>query len=404
MKHPKHIAIVGAGPCGLMAAEILAKAGMQVTVYDRMPTPARKLLIAGRGGLNLTHSEPLDIFLSRYGTAAEWLTPFIHAFPPDALREWCKGLGQETFVGSSGRVFPKDMKAVKLLRAWLARLGQLGVAYASRHRWNGWDGDQLQFTRDKKETVTVKADATLLALGGASWPRLGSDGSWTKFFPSDDIAPLRPSNCGFHAAWSPHFSERFAGQPLKPVTVTHSGQSQQGEALITTQGIEGGIIYALSARLRETIEAEGNARLTLDVRPTMTLEALTRKLQAPRSNKSLSNHLRGVGLSPLIIGLLRETLPADQLSKASPSDLAATLKALPITLTAPTDIASAISSAGGIKQNALTADFMLRNRPGVFAAGEMLDWEAPTGGYLLQACFSTGVAAANGILHYFEKQ
>lgn len=395
------IAIIGAGPTGLMAAEQLAESH-QVTVYDRMPSPARKFLIAGRGGLNLTHSEPMETFLERYGAASRWLAPSLHAFPPEALRAWCEGLGEETFVGSSGRVFPRRMKAVTLLRAWLQRLEQQGVQYAPRHRWVGWQGSALKFMNGAQEEVLVRPDATLLALGGGSWPRLGSDGAWAGIMAAEHVAmaPLRPSNCGFLTRWSPHFSTRFAGQPLKPVRLSHAGQSRQGEAMITAQGIEGGAVYAVSAAVRETIAAEGKAVLELDLRPTMPLEGLLRKLETPRANKSLSTYLGKMGFSPLAIGLLRELTPPEQLAAMDSAKLAKRLKHLPLTLTGTAGMARAISSAGGIARHAVDQDFMLHLKPGVFAAGEMLDWEAPTGGYLLQACFSTAVAAARGIERY----
>ncbi len=397
----KQIAILGAGPSGLMAAELLAQAGHAVTVYDRMPSPGRKLLIAGRGGLNLTHSEPLDAFIARYGAAAEWLAPSIHAYPPEALRAWCEGLGQETFVGSSGRVFPKSMKAVQLLRAWLQRLEALGVEYRPRHRWMGWDADDaLRFLDAAGNEVTVAADATLLALGGASWPRLGSDGAWTHIFAQEGmrVAPLRPSNGGFVVPWSEHFSSRFAGMPLKPVALSHGDASKQGEAMVTAQGIEGGAVYALSAGLREAIDAEGSATLMVDLRPNMTQAALLQKFNnAPRASKSLSTWLGKMGFAPVAIGLLRETTPPDMLAAMGATALAARLKALPMTLTATTGIARAISSAGGIRREELTPDFMLHQKPGTFAVGEMLDWEAPTGGYLLQACYSTAVVAARAM-------
>jgi len=402
----KNIAIIGAGPCGLMAAEMLATAGHLVTIYDRMPSPARKFLMAGRGGLNLTHSEPLEKFIARYGAAAKWLAPSIHNFPPDALRAWCHGLGQESFVGSSGRVFPRSMKAAPLLRAWLRRLENLGVRYVPRHTWHGWKDSALHFSNDKNEAVLVSPDATLLALGGASWPRLGSDGKWTDILSAQGIkiAPLIPSNCGFIVEWSDYFKGHFAGMPLKPVLLTHNGVAKQGEVMITEQGIEGGLIYAFSASLRDEIAMRGSATILLDLRPSMTLEALTKKLQAPRANKSLSTFLRGVGFSPLAIALLHESAPNEKLAQLSANELAIKLKYLPVTLIAPTAIERAISSAGGIVQDELTADFMLRAKAGVFAAGEMLDWEAPTGGYLLQACFSTAVSAARGIMRYLEAQ
>jgi uncharacterized flavoprotein (TIGR03862 family) len=404
MSTPSHIAIIGAGPAALIAAEIMADAGQRVTIYDRMPSPGRKLLIAGRGGLNITHSEPLEKFLTRYGSAMDWLAPSIGAFPPDALRNWAENLGQETFVGSSGRIFPKSMKAVQLLRAWLQRLDKLGVQYQPRHRWTGWNGNALQFTTPQGDT-TVSADATLLALGGASWPRLGSDGSWADILTAQGVslAPLRPANMGFLVNWSPYM-EKFAGEPLKPIAVTHDGLTQQGEAMITATGIEGGVIYALSARLREAIVQHGSTTITLDLRPGMTVEALSKKLQdAPRASKSLSTYLKRHGFSSLAINLLRETTTPEQLNVMHPAALAARFKALPLTLTGTAGIARAISTAGGITQDAVDAHFMLKAKPGIFAAGEMLDWEAPTGGYLLQACFSTGVAAAHGMLAYLQK-
>ncbi len=404
MKKNKNIAIIGAGPAGLMAAEILATAGHVVTVYDRMPSVGRKLLMAGRGGLNLTHSEPLEPFISRYGEAANWLEPHIQAFSPEALRAWCEGLGQETFIGSSGRVFPRSMKAAPLLRAWLARLNTLGVQFAMRHTWQGWEGDHLRFTDAQGNDVTVDADATLLALGGASWPRLGSDGSWTSLLSAAGVAvcDLKPSNCGFIVPWSDYFSEKFAGQPLKPVAISHNGITRQGEAMVTARGLEGGVIYAMSAPLRESILKHGQAQITLDLRPGLAQEALEKKLDIPRGSKSLSNYLQKAGLSSLAIALLREVIEPVQLAEASVEDFAAWFKALPLTLTATTGLARAISSAGGIEQPALGDHFMLKAKPGVFAAGEMLNWEAPTGGYLLQGCFSTAVAAAKGMLRYFD--
>lgn len=395
MSANKHIAIVGAGPAALMAAEVLAQAGHSVDIYDRMASPARKLLIAGRGGLNLTHSEPLERFLTRYGDAEEWLSPAIHAFTPEALRAWCEGLGQETFIGSSGRVFPRSMKAVALLRAWLQRLDALGVRYHPRHHWYGWDSDALCFSPPHGD-LRVHADATLFALGGASWPRLGSDGGWVAAFQARGIAvnALAPANCGFITHWSDYLRERFAGAPLKPVAITHEGITRQGEALITTQGIEGGVIYALSGAIRKAIAREGKATIMLDLRPGMDVEALRKKL-GTRGNKSFHSFLRSANFSPLACALLREVAPL-----ATEANLAALIKALPLVLTAPAGMARAISTAGGIARNEVSDDYMLHSLPGTFVAGEMLDWEAPTGGYLLQACFSTGVAAAQGILRY----
>lgn len=404
MRPEKQIAIIGAGPCGLMAAEVLSAAGCGVTVYDRMPSPARKLLIAGRGGLNLTHSEPLERFVARYGEAQLWLEPSIRAFPPEALRAWCEGLGQETFVGSSGRVFPRSMKAVQLLRAWLQRLEQQGVQYKPRHTWQGWQGTGLLFRDGDGQVLTVQADATLLALGGASWPRLGSDGAWTEWLRAKavQVSDLRPSNSGFVVPWTAHFSERFAGEPLKTIALRHGEASHRGEAMLTAQGIEGGAVYALSASIRTALEAEGKTMLWLDLRPNMSEEDLARKLSVARGNKSLSTYLRGMGFAPQAVGLLREIWTAEQLSQATAEELAAWLKAILLPVTGVADIARAISSAGGICRHEVNADFMLRQLPGVFVAGEMLDWEAPTGGYLLQACYSTAVAAAQGMLCYLD--
>lgn len=400
----KNIAIIGGGASGLMAAEILAGAGHSVTVCDRMPSAGRKLLMAGRGGLNLTHSEPLDDFISRYGTAADWLAPHIRAFPPDALRAWCEELGQETFVGSSGRVFPRSMKASPLLRAWLQRLNQLGVQFAMRYEWRGWEKGELLFSDAEGKAMLAKPDATLLVLGGASWPKLGSDGSWNSILKAAGVplAPLRPANCGFVVPWSDHFSERFAGQPLKPVALAHEGITRKGEAMIASRGLEGGVIYALSTSLRDAIERDGSALLHIDLWPQVSAGALQQKLNVPRGAKSLSTYLRSAGLSPLAIALLREVTPPEQLKKLSQPELAKLIKALPVTLTATTDIVRAISTAGGIKAEALDENFMLCKLPGVFAAGEMLNWEAPTGGYLLQACFSTARAAAHGVLRFLE--
>lgn len=405
MPATKCVAIIGAGPAGLMAAEILATAGMQVMIYDRMPSAGRKLLMAGRGGLNLTHSEPLEQFLTRYGRASDWLAPYIEAFPPQALVQWCEGLGVETFTGSSGRIFPRSMKAAPLLRAWLGRLNALGVQFFPRHEWRGWEGDTLCFADANGNMVRATPDATLLALGGASWPRLGSNGSWRDILAACNVAisPFKPANCGFTVNWSEYFSSNFAGKPLKPVSISLRNQSQQGEAMITASGIESGVIYALSSYLRDAIEKNGSTEIYLDLRPGMTAEALAEKLKNARGNKSFSTYLRKSGFSPLAIALLREVTPADMLTNLPPAALAARIKSLPVTLTGTTGIERAISTAGGIAREALSEDLMLRAKTGVFAAGEMLDWEAPTGGYLLQACFSTAVAAAEGMLKYINQ-
>lgn len=402
----KSLAIIGGGPAGLMAAEIIAKAGHGVTIYDHMPSIGRKFLMAGRGGLNLTHSEALETFIARYGKASAWLEPAIRSFPPEALRAWCHDLGQPTFVGSSGRVFPKCLKASPLLRAWLGRLDKLGVHFAMKHRWTGWDAaNNLIFTLPDGSREIIHADATLLALGGASWPRLGSTGGWVEILKSQNIsiAPLAPANCGFTVLWSAIFRNRFAGQPLKPITLSFDDTTIQGEAMITAEGIEGGAIYALSARLRDRISAEGTATLSIDLRPGLPLEELTTRLAAPRGSRTLSNHLRRCGgLLPIAIGLVFETVPRPALNNATPAELARMIKACRLQLTAPASITRAISTSGGICHDALDEHFMLRAKPGVFAVGEMLDWEAPTGGYLLQACFSTAVAAANGMLAWMK--
>jgi len=396
------VAIIGGGPAGLMAAETAAAAGAKVTVYDRMPSLARKFLLAGRGGLNLTHNEDLEAFLARYGASRERLRPAIEAFPPSAVREWCEGLGEATFVGSSGRVFPVAMKASPLLRAWLARLITKGVTIRSRWRWTGWNGEgRLMFDTPGGERV-AEADATLLALGGASWPRLGSTGDWVPVLDGAGVAvaPLVAANCGFLIAWSDHFRSRFEGQPLKRIAAAFEGASARGEALVTAEGIEGGAIYALSARLRDAIARDGVAELSLDLRPDVTTEALAARLGKPRAKQSLATFLRkAAGMSAVEIGLLHETAP-QRLADMAPEDIARLIKAVPLRLTAATAIARAISTAGGVRWDEVDDRLMLRGRPGVFVAGEMLDWEAPTGGYLLQACLATGAQAGRGMVEW----
>jgi hypothetical protein len=393
--------VIGGGPAGLMAAETLAAGGVAVTVYDRMPNVGRKFLMAGRGGLNLTHSEPLERFLARYGAARPRLAPAIEALPPSALRAWCEELGQPTFVGSSGRIFPKAMKASPLLRAWLARLASLGVAFALRHRWTGWSEDgALRFEAPHSAIVESRPAATILALGGASWPRLGSDGGWAGILRARgvEVVALRPANCGFAVGWSPHFRERFAGTPLKGIALTFAGRTVRGEAMITRGGIEGGAVYALSGAIRDAL-ARGEAVLaTIDLRPDLASADLARRLSAPRGRQTASNFLRkAAGLAPVAIGLLHE---AARPLPTAPDALAALIKRLPLRPLPPSPIARAISTAGGIALDELDARLMLKRLPGVFAAGEMLDWEAPTGGYLLQACFATGRAAALGALRW----
>ncbi|HRO00507.1 TIGR03862 family flavoprotein [Nitrobacter sp.] len=410
MRDVLHIqaAVLGAGPAGLMAAEVLARGGVRVIVFDAMPSAGRKLLMAGRGGLNLTHSEPLPRFLARYGAAATYLQPAIDSFTPAALREWAGDLDQPTFVGSSGRVFPKAFKASPLLRAWLRRLDTLGVTLALRHRWIGWDHEgRLKFQTPDGERM-VAADTTVMALGGASWPRLGSDGAWVEQLASRGIvvSPLRPANCGFNVAWSVVFRDRFEGQPLKNVALSFGSHTARGEALVTHGGIEGGGIYALSAVLRQRIDVAGNAVLRINLRPDAATDQLAARLSAPRGKQSMSNWLRkAAGLSPVAIGLLREaaTASGQQPGTMPPPALAAFIKSVPLTLTGIAPIARAISSAGGIAFSELDENYMIRCLPGVFVAGEMLDWEAPTGGYLLQASFATGVAAGRGALKWLRR-
>lgn len=397
------IVIVGSGPAGLVAADRLSAAGLKVAVHDRMASPARKFLMAGRGGLNLTHSEDIELFLARYGRARPFLEPLIRQFDPQALKHFAEELGQETFVGSSGRVFPKAMKASPLLRAWLSRLERQGVSFHFRQTWEGQDAEGRNLFRDQDGAVeAVPARATLLALGGGSWPRLGSRGDWLSLLEDwgVEVAPLRPSNCGFLCNWSAFFAERFAGQPLKRIELAHGDIRLRGEAMISRTGIEGGAVYALSASLREAVALHGVAELDIDLRPDMDRAALAARLSRPRAKQSLSTFLRkAVGLSPLEIALLRESVtPQD----GTPDGLAAAIKQVRMKLTGTSGMDRAISTAGGIRLEALDDGLMLRQRPGVFAAGEMLDWEAPTGGYLLQACFATGVAAADGILAYLD--
>jgi uncharacterized flavoprotein (TIGR03862 family) len=402
------VAIIGAGPAGLMAAEVLAQGGARVTVYDAMPSAGRKFLMAGRGGLNLTHSETLPEFLTRYGAAKPRLASAIEAFPPDALRAWSEALGQPTFVGSSGRVFPQAFKASPLLRAWLRRLDAMGVQFLLRHRWTGWDGDgRLSFQTPDGERI-IDTRATVLALGGASWPRLGSDGAWAEALAAKGvtIAPLRPANCGFTVAWSDVFQNRFEGHPLKGTALSFGSQIVRGEAMITRTGIEGGAVYALSSPLREAVIAAGEATLQVALRPDLETSDLIRRLETPRGKQSFSNWLRKAAhLSPVAIGLLQEAAITSgvSLSSLSPASLAGVINAVPIRLNGIAPIARAISAAGGIAFDELDADFMIRRLPGVFAAGEMLDWEAPTGGYLLQASFATGAAAGRGALKYLGR-
>jgi len=390
------VAVIGGGPTGLMAAEVLAAAGVHVDVYDAMPSVGRKFLLAGRGGMNITHSEPYDAFVGRYGSRAGELRPMLDAFTPDDLRAWVHGLGIDTFVGTSGRVFPTEMKAAPMLRAWLHRLRENGVHFHQRHRWLGWLRDgALRFETPDGER-TARHSAVLLALGGASWARLGSDGAWQPLLAERgvELAPLVPANCGFDASWSPHFAERYAGQPLTTVAVG----GRKGQMVVTAGGVEGGLIYALSAGIRDTIAAQGSATIKLDLLPDWSLEKVQRELAHPRGSRSMSSFLQSrLHIKGVKTGLLHEVLDKDAFH--NPQRVAATLKALPVTLRQPRPIDEAISSAGGVRFEALQGT-MLKAVPGVFVAGEMLDWEAPTGGYLLTACFASGKAAGKDMLRY----
>jgi uncharacterized flavoprotein (TIGR03862 family) len=395
------IAVVGAGPAGLMAAEVLAQAGRRVVIFEKMPSVGRKVLMAGRGGLNLTHSEPMEPFLARYGPAQAWLAPRLAAFPPAALVAWAESLGQPTFVGSSGRVFPKAFKASPLLRAWLARLESLGVEFRPRWRWTGWEDDSRLRFETPDGARSEGCAAVVLALGGASWPRLGSDGAWTAPLAAAGVrlAPFSPANSGVEIAWSRAFADRFAGAPLKAVALGTAGRMVRGEAMVTRYGLEGGTIYALGREIRQAMSQGGPARLTLDLRPAMRPEDLAQRLDRDRGGQSTSTFLRKAAhLSPLESAILREA-HGERLSR-EPAGLAGQIKAVALQVTGVQGLERAISSAGGVALAELDARMMLRAHPGTFLAGEMLDWEAPTGGYLLQACFATGVAAANGVLDW----
>lgn len=392
------IAIIGAGPAGLIAAERLSAKGHAVTIYERKKSPARKFLLAGRGGLNITHSEALPSFLERFGGAREFLEPAIEDFTPDAMRDWCKGLGEETFIGSSGRVFPKSLKASPLLRAWLRRLQANGVEFKFQSLWRGWDHENRPAIAGPEGESAITCDAFLLALGGASWPELGSDGTWAGLLSTRGVSVKRfkPANCGFHLAWSEFLKTKFSGAPLKSISVTAQGRIVAGEVMIDANGIEGGAIYALSSTIRDMIEREGSAEIFVDLKPALPLQAITDKLSTPRKRLSFSTYLKkALNLSPLAIALLHET--DKNVAARDAHEIAALLKSLPLRLTAPFAVERAISTAGGIALDELDGNFMFRKLPGVFAAGEMLDWEAPTGGYLLQASFATGAAAAVGI-------
>lgn len=398
----KSVAIIGGGPAGLMAAEHLAGKGHRVTVYDAMPTVGRKFLLAGKSGLNITHAEDYARFVTRYGAANDRLRPVLDLMTPDAIRVWATDLGTETFVGSSGRVFPKVMKASPLLRAWLKRLEGMGVTILTRHRWTDFDGDALLFETPEGQKRVV-ADATLLALGGASWPKLGSDAAWVPLLEAEgiDIALLRPANCGFDCDFSESFDTRFSGQPVKSVKATSAAGTTQGEFVISKGGIEGSLIYAHSAALRDDLDRDGQAALILDLAPGRTVERLATDLARQDRKSSFSTRLKkAANLDGVKIALLREVHP--EANQRDASSLANLIKGLPLPIKRPRPIAEAISTAGGVALDAIDGDFMLKKRPGTFIAGEMLDWEAPTGGYLLTACFATGIAAADGIDRWLQ--
>ena len=404
----KSVAVIGGGPAGLMAAEVLIQGGVRVDLYDAMPSVGRKFLMAGKGGMNITHSEPMEPFLSRYGARRAQIKPLLDTFGPEALREWVHDLGIETFVGTSGRIFPTDMKAAPLLRAWLHRLREAGAHFHMRHRWCGWDENgALRFATPQGEH-TANADAVVLALGGGSWARLGSDGAWVPLLAQRGISvmPLQPANCGFDVGWSEHFSSRFAGHPVKTVTVTFTDAAgglhrQQGDLMVTSTGVEGGLIYSLSALLRAQIAATGAAVIYLDLTPGKDLPRVIAEIAHPRGSRSMASHLQSrASIKGVKTGLLRELVPPSDF--ANPERLAATIKSLPLRLIAPRPLDEAISSAGGIAFEALDECLMLRAMPGVFCAGEMLDWEAPTGGYLLTACFASGRTAGLGALVHLK--
>lgn len=403
------IAVIGGGPAGLMAAEALSAAGMRVDVYDAMPSLGRKFLLAGVGGLNITHSEDYDDFCARYGERRPQLQAMLDRLPPDALRAWARGLGIETFVGSSGRVFPTQMKAAPLLRAWLHRLRGAGVRLHARHRWLGWDADgALRLATPSGET-SIKPQATVLALGGASWPQLGSDGAWVPWLKARgvEVAPLQSANCGFDVAWSAHLRDKFAGAPLKSVALTFTdlqgrSEQRQGEMTISAHGVEGSLIYAFSRRLREYLNVHGSATFMLDLAPGRDAARVLAELERPRGSRSLSKHLQSrIGLTGVKVALLREALGKERF--ADMPALAATIKALPITVHATRPLAEAISTAGGVSFDSLDQNLMLTALPGTFIAGEMLDWEAPTGGYLLTACLATGLCAGLGARDWLKR-
>ncbi|HKI54693.1 MAG TPA: TIGR03862 family flavoprotein [Anaerolineales bacterium] len=399
----KSVAIIGGGPAGLMAAEVISAQGLKADVYDAMPSVGRKLLMAGKSGLNITHSDPFDVFVSRYGNRSQNIEPLLKDFGADQLREWVHSLGIQTFIGTSGRVFPMGMKASPLLRAWLTRLNASNVTLHLRHKWTGFLPDNsLRFVTPDGE-VTVKPDAVVLALGGGSWSRLGSDGAWVPWLKQAgaQVEALRPANCGFDVAWSEHFREKYDGHPIKTVVLSFGNFRQQGEFIVTKDGLQGGLIYTVSAMIRDEIYANGEAVISLDLKPDRTLEWLKEKMSHPRGKRSMASYLeKTLGIRGVKAGLLREFVSKDDFTDGD--RLAYFLKNLPIPLVASRPLDEAISSAGGVTFESLDEHLMLRNMPGVFCAGEMLDWEAPTGGYLLTACFSSGYTAGKGVLKWLD--
>ncbi len=399
----KSVAIIGGGPAGLMAAEVISARGVKVDVYDSMPSVGRKFLMAGKSGLNITHSDPFEAFVARYGARRKEIEPLLKQFGANELREWVHGLDIETFIGTSGRVFPKGMKASPLLRAWLRRLTDSGATLHLRHQLTRIRPDRsLQFQTPNGELI-VNADAIVLALGGGSWRRLGSDGAWADWLKQAgvEVEPLSPSNCGFDVKWSDHFREKYEGHPIKSVVLSFGGFRQQGEFIVTKNGVEGGLIYSASAFIRDEIYANGTATVTFDLQPDRTLDWLIEKLSRPRGTRSLASFLeKTLGIKGVKAGLLREFVSKEDLTNAK--RLAMYIKSLPVPFVTPRPLDEAISTAGGVTFESLDENLMLKNLPGVFCAGEMLDWEAPTGGYLLTACFSSGYAAGNGVLKYLS--
>ena len=399
------VVIIGGGPAGLMAAEVISARGIRVDVYESMPSLGRKFLMAGKSGLNITHAESFEQFVARYGKRQAQIEPMLKRFGPDALRQWVHGLGVETFVGTSGRVFPIGMKASPLLRAWLRRLSESGVTFHLRHKWTGNFASQdgawhIRFESPDAEKQ-VQPGAVLLALGGGSWPRLGSDGAWVPWLERAGarVEPLKPSNCGFDVDWSPHFRERFDGHPIKSVVLSFGSFRQQGEFIVTNEGVEGSLVYAASALLRDEVETRGKAVMVLDLAPDRSYEWLVEKLSKPRGSRTMASHLeKTVGIKGVKVGLLREFVPKEDFTSAE--RLAHFIKNLPVPLVATRPLEEAISSAGGVTFESLDEHLMLRSMPGIFCAGEMLDWEAPTGGYLLTACFASGHTSGHGILKW----